>query len=194
MIGIMNAALISAGWEDIIQDGDDSVEWRLLSRNWPTIVEGELEDGNYHFTRREDFLATRIDGKFGKEDGFLIPGDVLHVRRCWYVGEDNRRYEPDWTSDAAAVYLDRPEGIYAESIICADPDLWSANFVRGVQHRLEAVILRSLKEEPREAMNMEALAEEHFSRGRARSSQQRSAQPVYKRGPIASARFGRGRE
>lgn len=189
MLQIMNAALISQGQDEILSENDGSVEWRLLSRNWPTIVEAELEDGNYHFTRRQDFLQNRAAGKYGFDDAYLIPLDVLHVRRLWTEGQDGARIEPDWSSDGSYVYVDEPAGVFVESVIADEPDLWGPNFCRGVQMKLEAVILRALKEEAGEAQQMEQQAEVYFQRARTRSSQQRKPQPAFRRGPIASARF-----
>lgn len=191
MLQIMNAALTSQGQDEIVSEGDGSVEWRLLSRNWPLIVEAELEDGNYGFTRRQDHLLTRTDGKYGYDDAYLIPGDVLHVRRVWSQAEDGTRYEPDWTADASYVFVNETAGVYAESIIVEDADLWSPNFCRGVQMKLEAVILRAFKEEAAEAREMEQQAEVYFQRARSNSSRQRKPQPAFRRGPIAEARFAR---
>lgn len=188
---IMNAALISQGQDEILSENEGSVEFRLLSRNWPLIVEAELEDGNYRFTRRQDFLATRTDGLYGMDDAFLIPLDVLHVRRVW--GEAmGHRIEPEWVSDGRYVYTRGwPAGVYAETVVASDSDIWTPNFCRGVQMKLEAVILRAIKEEAGEAREMEAQAEYYFQRARTRSSQQRQAQPAFRPGPIAEARFTR---
>lgn len=193
MLGIMNAALISQGQDEIVSQNDGSVEFRLLSRNWPSIVEAELEDGNYHFTRREDFLAGRVDGKYGFADGYAIPDDVLHVRHLWSLLPSGQRVSLDWSSDGDYVYVDEDEGIYVESILSSEPDLWSPNFARGVQMKLEAVILRSLKEEAAEAREMEQQAEVYFQRARTRSSKQRAPRAGFRTGPIAAARFARGR-
>lgn len=189
MLTIMNAALMSQGQEEILSLNDGSQEQRLLARNWPLIVEAELEDGNYHFTRREEVLGSRIAGKFGFDDGYTVPGDALHVRRVWLEDERGDRDEPNWTQDDAAVYLDSKTGCIAELIVSAQPDLWSANFSKGVQLRLEAVIARALKEEFGEAQQLEMQAENHFQRARTRSSQARSPKGAYRRGPIAEARF-----
>ena len=62
MLQIMNAALVAEGFDEALAENDGTVEWRLLSRNWPLIVEAELEDGNYHFTRKQAELLTRADG------------------------------------------------------------------------------------------------------------------------------------
>lgn len=192
MLTIMNAALIAQGQYEIVTDGDGSDEWRLLSQNWPQIVEAELEDGKYHYARRQAFLASRVDGKFGYPDGYLVPGDALHVRRVWVLDERGERELIDWGQDGSAIYVTEADGIYAEIMVSADPSLWSANFRQGVQKRLEALIARSIREEYTEAEALDRMAEVHFQRARTNSSQSRSARPMYQRGPIASARFGRG--
>ena len=192
MIEIMNAALITQGFDDIVQANDGSDEWRLLSRNWPTIVEAELEDGNYHFTRTQTELLTRSDGAFGYDDAYLVPAAAIHVRRLWTEdtsGERNTTH--DWVQDSQRVYVNAPEGVFIEYTAVADEAFWSANFARGVQMKLEAVLLRS-KEELREAQAMELEAEKYFQRARTNSSRSRSAAEPYKLSRFAMARFGRG--
>lgn len=192
MLQIMNAALISQGQDEIVSSGDGSVEWRLLSRNWPLIVEAELEDGNYHFAKREEHLLSRVAGKFGYDDGYMIPNDALHVRNVWSLTTDGFRVSLDWVSDGNFIYVDETDGIYCETVVTEEPDLWTPNFCRGVQFKLEAVILRAFKEEGAEAMRAEQMGESHFERARTRSTQQRRAQPAYQPGPIALARFSGG--
>jgi hypothetical protein len=58
--------------------------------------------------------------------------------------------------------------------------------------KLEAVILRALKEEPGQASDMDARAEIYFERARVKSSRSRSANEPYKEGRFARARFRRG--
>lgn len=192
MLGIINAALLSQG-QDQVSENDGSHEWLILSQNWPAIVEAELEDGNYHFTRREDTLTTTVAAKFGFDYGYQVPLDVLHVRRLWIEDNLGDRTEPDWTQDGTAVYVDENTNpIIVESIISSEPDLWRPNFVRGVQMKMEAVILRAMKEEYGEALQMEQQAEIYFQRSRTNSSRSRAPRGAYRRGPIAEARFRRG--
>lgn len=190
MLDTMNAALISEGYEEIVSENDGSDEWRLLSRNWPTIVEAELEDGNYSFTRQQTFLNTRIDGSFGYDDAYLVPGDALHVRRVWTEDSEGVRSFPDWAQDGQRVHVDEDEGIYVEYLVAADPDLWTANFARGVQMKLQAVIL-SFKEEKGAARAMEEQAEVYFQRARTNSSKSRSPTEPFKPSRFALARFNR---
>ncbi|MFV1728384.1 hypothetical protein VWY34_14165 [Phaeobacter sp. JH20_02] len=191
MLEIMNAALLAQGQEEIVVENDGSLEFQTLARNWPGIVESELEDGNYYFTRKQATLITRKDGLFGYDDGFLIPSDALHVRRLWLQDPTCGRVEVPWVQDGAYVYLNSPDGCVIEYVDAPGQDLWSANFSRGVQKKLEAVISRAIKEEYGDAAVLEQEAETYFQRARTNSSKARSAQPPYKKGPIALARRGR---
>lgn len=191
MLQIINAALTAQG-QDPISDNDGSAEWSILTRNWPLIVEAELEDGAYNFNRSEEFLATRIDGKFGFDDGYMVPLNAIHVRAVWTIDTSGARVFQDWTQDGSNVYVDCADGVYAELVTVADVDLWSANFCRGVQMKMEAVILRSMKEESRDAAEMEQRAEVYFERARAKSSKSRSPTEPYREGRFAAARFRRG--
>ena len=116
MIGIMNAALLAQGSEEIVVENDGSNEFRMLSRNWPLIVEAELEDGNYHFTKHQKTLVTRKDGFFGYDDAFLVPSDALHVRRLWITDAEGNRCEVDWVQDGEYVHLNNDEGCTIELV------------------------------------------------------------------------------
>ncbi|WP_111732196.1 hypothetical protein [Roseovarius amoyensis] len=191
MTGIMNAALISQGLEEI-NESVSLPEHRVLSRNWPLIVEAELEDGAYHFTKVETTLNTRTDGKFGFDDAYLLPGDALHVRKARLEASSGSRWEPEWVQDDRYVYLDSTDGVIVEYVKVTEPTFWTANFARGVQMKLEAALLRAVKEETGEASNMEQMAEAQFQRARTNSSKARKAQEPFRRSRLADARFGRG--
>lgn len=187
MLGIMNAALVAQGMQEIVSENDGSAEFRVLARNWPNIVEAELEDGAYYFARREVVLNNREDGKFGFTDAFLVPLEAIHVRRVW--DPENPTVEYDYVQDGAHVHVNHPEPITIQYLEVAETRLWSANFSLGVQKKLEAVILRALKEEFGDAEAMEQRAETYFQRARSNSSKQRSSSNPIRRGRIAEARF-----
>lgn len=192
MLQIMNAALVAEGFDEVLAENDGTVEWRLLSRNWPLIVEAELEDGNYQFTRRQAELLTRANGKFGFPDAYMVPADALHVRRLWAEDEDGLRdLSLEWVQDGSHVYVDKPDGVFIEYTEASDPDLWSANFARGVQMKLQATLL-TFREERSAAQQMEAQAEQYFQRARTSSSRGRSATEPYRQSRYAKARLGRG--
>lgn len=187
MLSIMNAALISQGFDEAVAENDGTPEFRALSRNWPTLVESELEVGNYHFTREQVHLTQIVTAKFGSAYAYLVPNGTAHVRHVWKLDDDGERQEIAWTQDGTSIHCDEGEGIYAEVVTIADPSVWSATFARGVQLRLEAVLLR-LKEEAGEAERRDQEAFGQFEMARQHSSRARTAGPVYRRGPIAMAR------
>ena len=192
MLEIMNAALLAQGQEEIVSRDDGSTEFRILTRNWPMIVEAELEDGNYQFSRYEYHLAQQGPGSFGYLYGYALPSGVLHVRHAWTL-EDAARADVDWAQNGREVLTSAENGISVEAIVTTEPDLWSANFTKGVQAKLEAVILRSVKEEASESIQMDRVAEIHFERARVRSSQARKEKPMHrKEARFVAARFGRG--
>jgi hypothetical protein len=191
MLQIMNAALISEGLDEIVSENDGSDEWRLLARNWPLIVEAELEDGAYHFTKTPVFLQSRQDGSFGYEDAYIVPLAALHVRRLWVEDDNGTRSFPDWVQDGTKVHVNEADGVWIEYITAADEHLWSANFARGVQLKLQAVIL-NFREERSAAAAVEQQAEMAFQRARTSSSKSRSPTEPYKPSRFARARFTRG--
>jgi hypothetical protein len=192
MLDLMNTALITQGFDDIVAENDGSDEWRLLSRNWPLIVEAELEDGAYFFTRTQVELLSRQDGKFGYDDAYLVPQAAIHVRRLWVeTPSGDRDTSLDWVQDGQRVFVNAPEGVFIEYVSVADTSFWSANFASGVQKKLEAVLLRS-REALGEAQAMEQQAEMSFQRARTNSSKARSATEPYKPSRFAKARFRRG--
>lgn len=190
MLMIMNAALLAQGQEEVLAAGNGTVEWRLLFRNWPLIVEAELEDGNYMFTRTQANLITRSPGKFGFVDSYLVPSDCLYVRNLWILDDAGNRLRTDWIQDSQYVHVNCPDGVWVEHLVAADAALWTASFARGVQLKMEALIAKAIKEEAGEASNLDLQAEEQFQRARASSSRQRSATEPYRPGKISNARRG----
>lgn len=192
MIQIMNAALAVQGYDEIVTDNDGSDEWRLLSRQWPMIVEAELEAGNYHFTRKQAFLDQRQDGLFGFDDAYLVPLEAMHIRRLW-TEDDNGERDTDipWGQDGTRVHVNEPSGVFVEYLIAADSDLWGANFSLAVNMKMQAILLRN-KEDYAAAAAMDQDAAQAFQLARTTSSRARSATEPYKTGRIAQARFRRG--
>lgn len=192
MTSIMNAALLAEGMDEI--DSSQTLpEQRLLSKNWPFIVETELEVGNFHFTKTETTLLSRTDGRFGYDDAYLVPPGALHVRKLWKEEADGCRWEPDWVQDNRYVYLDSDDGCIVETISVTDEQFWTPSFSNGIKMRLQALILRAVKEEKAEAERMDQAAEMQLQNARTFSSKARSAsEPFKRRGGLANARLGRG--
>lgn len=192
MLGIMNAALVSVGLNEIVSEEDGTPEFNAMARNWPGIVQSELEAGLYEFSKVQADLNSRIDGKFGHPDGYLVPLASLFVRHVWTLGtSDVRVFSTDWVSDGAAVYLTGEAGCAIEYITVPDPSIWSANFSRGVQHKLEAVLYRMESDETA-ARDADLRGMDAFSTARTVASKSRAARPLMRTSSFATARFGRG--
>jgi len=192
MLGIMNAALVSVGLDEIVSEYDGTAEVNLMLRNWPGIVESELEAGLYEFSKQQADLVSRIEGKFGRPDGFLIPAAALFVRHVWTLNQTGARvFSTDWVSDGVAVYLDSAEGCTIEYISVPDPSVWSANFSRGVQFALEAALCRMEGDETA-ARDADMRSREAVIIGRGVAAKSRAARPLTRTSSFATARFGRG--
>lgn len=191
MLQIMNAALSTQGFDEIVAENDGSEEWRVLSRNWPLIVDAELEAGAYFYTREQVQLTQESAGKFGFSTAYLVPTIALHVRRLWIMNNGVRDTDIPWGQDGTHVHCDHSGGVFIEYMISSDPAVWGANFSLGVSKKLEAVLLR-LKEEMAAAKSMDDDADEFFQTARTMSSKGRSATEPYKPSRFANARFRRG--
>lgn len=196
MLGIMNAALVSRGLDEIVTENDGTIEFVLLSRNWPMVVESALESGHYNFTKQQANLLSRQEGLFGYSDRYLLPLDALHVRRLWTQEETDteivRDLDVPWVQDGTSVHVNCETGVMIEYVKSEDPSLWSANFVAGIQLKLEAIIASSVWEEDEQSMMLERRAERYFEAARVNSSRSRSPTEPYRSGRFTNARFTRG--
>jgi len=192
MLTTINAALLAHGQETVAEN-DGSLEWRTLAASWPFIVESELEDGNYHFTKEQIEVTTYSTGKFGFDYAYAVPAAALYVRNVWEEDASGTSYEVDWCQDSGFVHTDADEGVWIEYVVVADPSAFTANFATGIKMMLEAHILRALKEEYREAEAFETKAMFYLQRARTKSSSSRSKQSIRAGGgSIVEARKRRG--
>lgn len=194
MLGIMNAALTQRGWDEIVSLNDGTPEFRVMQRQWPLIVESELQDGNYEFSRQEATLTALTPGKYGFDNSFQVPAAALQVRHVWFETNGVRTTCDHWSMDDDGLYLTLPTGASCviEYLHVPDEAAWSARFARGVQMKLEAALLRALEGDAREAEQMDIAGEMEFQKARTASSKAKSPDPVVRQGGLASARFRRG--
>ena len=187
-LSIMNTALTQCGYDEILSMEDGTAEFTLMQRAWPGIVEAELEQGRYSFSRAEVQLLSRVPGKFGFEDGYLVPNEALHVRRVW-TDEETDPTQVAWVQDQSAVYVNAPSGIMAEIIVAPETSVFTAQFCQGVMHSLRAALLRAVAEYPA-AREAESMAEIKFDSARTIASKSRQSTQAFRLGTIAEARFG----
>ncbi len=190
MLQIINAALAAQGEEEVTSLEDGTPEYRILARNWPFIVEAEMESGLYTFSREEVFTTARVEGKFGFADGYALPLVAIHVRKVWTV-TNTTISEPIWVQDGENVYCDEADGVWMEYVTVNDLSFWGANFSSGVKLRLQAILARATGE-PSEANSLDAQADMAFERARTASSKSRSDHTRPRQSSFAEARFGRG--
>jgi hypothetical protein len=193
-LGLFNAALLSQGKVEIAED-DDSLEWRTLNANWATLIEAELQDSAINYSLIEEELPTRAaDGSFGYDDAYTAPTEALHIRHVWKLDSNGDRVDLDWFNGKTYLHVnDAAVGIWVEYVEASDPGQFGPLFAQGIQMKLEAIILRAMKEEYRSASEMEARAEEKLQRARTNASNEKSPKPLFKsRGRFSSARFTRG--
>lgn len=170
-IEIMNAALREVGSDVFVSDNDGSLEFDTLNAAWPFIVEAELEEGGYRFSNAEVTLSSRIAGKFGFEDGYAIPADVLHIRGL-FIESNGGRVVPEWVSDDGYVYVNEPASVIISYVLAADPSVFGANFAAGIKHSLQASLCRTFLLDEGRAQVFEKKAMNSFGKARMVSARQ----------------------
>ena len=209
---IVNAALLETGNGARQAEDDGSCENLISNANWDMLVAAELEAFHYSFARKSKYLHEKVQGDFGFQAGFLLPGDALQVRGL-FIEADEHRCPCDgdpmiprvsWEQVGQIIYLndcilrrrkscpDDKAGVWAEFTSCdIDPQHWSPNFRLGMKYRLAAVFARGINEESGEGDRYEALADRHFTAARKRSALQRGSERLHRRrGRLVSAHMG----
>lgn len=190
-LGIMNAALRSQGEMPLATEDDGSLEWGLLDANWAPLLESILQDGAFNFAVTEEELPTRAGGgKFGYDDAYTTPTEALLVRSAFTEDTSGYRTNLDFTVGPTQTHVNEATGIWVQYVEAVEPSAFSPLLALGLQQKLEAVILRGLKEEYVAAREMEAMAESNLQRARSNSSAAKSPVPMFKRG---GGRIGRSR-
>lgn len=181
-IQLFNAALTATRCNTITSN-DGSKEWLLLESNYPTIVDAALERGKLYFGRERVDLTSRVPGKFGYDDGYVLPADVLMVRHVWI---DDIITE-DWTADDDTVYVNAISGVECEYIKKPVEQTFSRQFDLALIFKLQAVILR-WKEQYSEADAMDQRGDFELLRARTVSSGQRGKTRPLREGRVMSRR------
>ena len=157
-----------------------------VEANYDEIVRSAFEsgDGNYPFGRSRVALTGRIEGDLGYADGFVVPGDSLHVVEVYLGGTSASDLLADWEFDAAtsAVMINAHGAAVEVEIVRAGQEAtWSSSFAKGVQRRLEAVIKDAL-DETAEAISKEQEADLAMLQANVKASKNRSSRPMFRRG------------
>ena len=181
-IQLYNAALTATRC-DPITSNDGSDRWLLLESNYPTIVRAALERGKYSVGRERVALTSRVAGKFGYDDGYVLPADTLIVRHVWV----NEALTEAWSTDDDTLYIDATSGVECEYIKQPVEQSFHAQLDLALTLKLQAVILR-WKESYQEAEAMDQKADFELLRAKHVSTGQRGKRRPFREGRVMRAR------
>lgn len=179
---IFNAALFRCG----LRPTDQTGVYEAMEANYDEIVRSAFEDATVSlpFGRARTTLTSRSAGDFGFDDSYVLPNDVLHVSEVFFSEYSASDLLEPWEVDQSVPsLLVNAEGrtIEIEYIRSGQEDKWSANFARGVQRQLEAVI-KSVVEEPEEEAMRSQEADMFLMKAGLNGSKNRNNRRIFKRG------------
>lgn len=190
-ITIYNAALLRTGNKEVI-DGDDTFLYRTLEANYDEIVRQAFEEQEYPFGKARKSVTSRSDGRFGYDDAFTMPNDVLHITEVWLDECSSVDLSESWEVDTETNELMVNAGnrsVEIEYLRVGQEARWSASFTKMIQRRLEAVIKDAL-EEPSEAAALDQEAEYMGMKAGTKASRNRSSNRVRRGGRLVRAHRG----
>lgn len=191
---IFNAALTRTG-NDPTSEGNGSPIWLALEANYPDIVRDAFESGEFPFGKTRVELTSRADGRFGYEDAFTYPAEILHFIDVYLDGRRASDLEEAWDIDAETreLMIDASKRkVEVEGIKIGLEYTWSAKFALGIQRRLEAVI-RDVEEETEEASAKDGEAGYALMAAGVKASKNRSRRKIRSGGRLIRAHRGSGR-
>lgn len=192
---IFNAALLRTGNETTVS-GSGSLIWQALEANYDEIVREAFEDQKYNFGKARTTLTSRADGRFGYDDAYTYPAEVIHITDVFLNEYRASVLQESWEIDAATNELminANGRTIEIEYIKQGLEYTWSAMFAQGIQRRLEAVI-KEVEEEDGEAEAREGKADIQFLRAGVADSKGRSREKVRRGGRLVRAHAGYRRD
>lgn len=180
---IIDAALLRCGRGIASQEVNLA---QVIDANYDEIVRAAFEDGdgNYPFGRRRETLTSRSEGRLGYDDAYKVPDGALQIVEVYFnkcAAADI--LEPwDFDGETGSVVLNAGgRTIEIEMVFAGLEHHWSANFAKGIQRRLEAVI-KDFLEELEESMVKDQEADALFMKAGIKASKNRSQRRMFKPG------------
>ena len=179
---IFNAALLRTG-NHAETAGSGSFIYQALEANYDEIVREAFESAEFPFGKARTTLTTRAVGRFGYDDAYLMPSDVIHVIEVYldeYAASDTLT---KWEIDAGTNELLVSAGSKVTEIKYLKVGMeytWSASFARGIQRKLEAVI-KDVIEEVEEAAALDNEGDFQILKGSVKAGKNRSGRRVFKK-------------
>lgn len=191
---IFDAALLTTGNATSVL-GSGSFILQALEANYDEIVRAAFEEQEYPFGKNRTTLTGRSVGRFGYDDAYQMPSDVIHVTDVFLdtytVDHGIRKWEIDASTNELLIDAES-RVVEIEYLKSGMEHTWSSKFTRGIQKRLEAVI-KTVEEEDGEAMSRENEADSIFLKAGIKASKNRSKRRVFRGGRLVrahSVRYG----
>lgn len=188
---IFNAALSRTG-NTSVAEGDGSFIWQALEANYDEIVRDAFESQEYPFGKARKTLTSRATGRFGYDDAYTMPNNVVHVTQVYLNERRASDLGESWEIDAETneLMIDASSRtVEIEYIKVGLEHTWSAAFARAIQMRLEAVI-KDVVEEVEEAGARDSEADFQMLKAGIKASKNRSKARVKRGGRLVRAHHG----
>lgn len=181
-ITIFNAALLRTG-NHAATAGNGSFITQALEANYDEIVREAFESAEFPFGKAREALTSRAVGRFGFDDAYLMPSDVIHVVEVYLGGYAASDGQVKWEIDAETNELLVSAGTQTVEIKFLRVGLehtWSASFARGIQRKLEAVV-KDVIEESEEASALDNEGDFQIMKGAVKAGKNRSERRIWKK-------------
>ena len=143
---IINAALTAIHHDPINDLDDGSPEAQVASANYESLVEAELTKYPWSFASDYDELDVINETPDNEWDYVLqTPNTLIKL-----VSVEVDGMPIAYKRQAARIYCDYNENVYADYRYRAPESVWPGDFKKGIQTRLEALFLRALDEKDKE--------------------------------------------
>jgi hypothetical protein len=193
-ITLFNSALTRTGNSTVVE-GDGSFIWQALEANYEEIVRAAFEGQEFPFGKARVTLTSRATGRFGYDDAYTMPVNVIHVTQVWLDNKLASNLEESWEVDGETNELmvnSKGRTVEVEYIKVGMESSWSAKFALAIQRRLEAVI-RDVEEETEESAAKDTEADYQLLSAGIKASKNRSRERVRKGGRLIRAHAGYGK-
>lgn len=190
-ITLFNAALTRTG-NVASTEGDGSIVWQALENNYDEIVRAAFEGQEYPFGRTRIKLTSRAEGRFGYDDAFTYPSEVIHITDVFLDDCRAVDLQEAWELDAETRELMIDAGtriVEIEALKVGLEHTWSSQFALGIQRRLEAVI-RDVLEEVEESAAKDAEGDFALMKASVKGSKNRSRNKFRAGGRLVRAHRG----
>lgn len=188
----INAALTRTGNSPITSLTQSKVGAVIASENYEIVVKNELALTRWKLPSKVEQLNLLDPAEVGEPPepwgfSYQLPSDFIQMRTVMVGGQPI-----SFERMGQLIFCDFDENVkvYCKYLWRPPEDWWPPEFAEGIVRRMEAIFLRGIKEDYREAEVRDDAAEVQFAKARALDAQSQSAiNPVAE--PTMAARGSR---